>query len=620
MELEFIRLKNFQCFNDSGDIPLHKMTIFIGENDCGKTSILKALEFFFNDEKISPDMFHKIGEKPEKKCEIELIFKIKPEKSKDIPKYFIINNELTLKKVFILNDQNKVEQETLLKKYVFMKKELNEIQDLKAPELKTLYDEFKLGKYTNAEDARKAITEIVDVNFNRLDKSQNWQSIKWNQISEFLPLFEYYGSYDYGNPQKVIEKTLSSVYRTFFFNYDGEGNEVLKEELEIKKNEIKKELDRKIEEELKTKVKNIIGKVETIAGDYEIDFAAGFHLSNIIVDFGTGSRSINNIGEGSKKRLFLAIMEWDKEIRSKDSHKRVIRGYDEPDSSLHYNAQKEMYYTLEKISENEEAKVQPMICTHSISMIDRAPARNINHLVHEKGVSTVKYLTGNDDSDIKEFLDKVSEISGIKNSSLFFERCFLIVEGPTEYNALPILYNICRRRSLSEEGVVLVDIEGNGSWKNFLKLLNRNKSKATLLLLDADTNLNETKNKVTTKSLKSIGFDQQFLDKNVVFIGNKEFEDVFTNNVICKCLNKYWPKINNDIWTEEEIEQLRSQEKFSESLKKRVAEYKTETNANIDFLSKPEFGLKIADVMEKQEICEIEALNNLFTKINEIIR
>ncbi len=240
MELEFIRLKNFQCFNDSVDIPIHKMTIFIGENDCGKTSILKALEFFFNDEKISPDMFHKIGEKPEKKCEIELIFKVNPEKSKDIPKYFIINNELTLKKVFILNDQNKVEQETLLKKYVFMKKELNEIQDLKALELKTLYDEFKLGKYTNAEDARKAITDFVDVNFNKLGKSQNWYPIKWNQVSEFLPLFEYYGSSDYGNPQKLIENTLSSVYRTFFFNYDEEGNEVLKQELESKKNEIRR--------------------------------------------------------------------------------------------------------------------------------------------------------------------------------------------------------------------------------------------------------------------------------------------------------------------------------------------------------------------------------------------
>ncbi len=132
--------------------------------------------------------------------------------------------------------------------------------------------------------------------------------------------------------------------------------------------------------------------------------------------------------------------------------------------------------------------------------------------------------------------------------------------------------------------------------------------------------MNGTKNKVTIESLKEIGFNQQFLENNVVFIGAKEFEDVFPNNVICRCLNKYWPKINNEVWTEEEIEPLRSHEKFSESLIKKVAEYKAESNADIDFLRKPEFGLKIADVMEEQEIREIEALNNLFTRVNEIIR
>ncbi|MCK4796531.1 MAG: AAA family ATPase, partial [Spirochaetes bacterium] len=571
-------------------------------------------------EKITPDVFHKLGDTPEKKCEIEITFKVDSEKLKDIPKDFIINNELTLKKVFKLSGQNKVEQENLLKKHIFMKRELNYIPSLKASELKTLFKELKLGKYTNVEDAINKIKYFVFMNFNRLDKSQNWYSIKWTQVSEFLPLFEYYGNSDYGNPQKLIENTLSSVYRTFFYNYDKEGNEVLKNDLEIKQKEIRKELDKKIKDELKTKVKNIIGKVETIAGDYDINFAEGFRLSNIIVDFGTGRRSINNIGEGSKKRLFLAIMEWDKEIRSKDSHKRVIRGYDEPDSSLHYSAQKEMYYTLEKISKNESAKVQPLICTHSISMIDRTPAKSINHIVHENGVSTINILTGSDDSDIKEFLDKVSEISGMKNSSIFFERCFVIIEGPTEYNALPILYKKYHDRSLSEDGIVLLNIEGNGSWKNFLKLLVRNKSKATLMLLDTDTNLNGTKNEVNIKSLKKIGFDQQFLNNSVILIGDKEFEDVFPNNVICRCLNKYWPKINDEVWIEEDIEPLRDHDKFSDSLKKIVAEYINESNADIDFLSKPEFGLKIADVIEKQEIREIDELSNLFTRANEIIR
>jgi len=47
------------------------------------------------------------------------------------------------------------------------------------------------------EDAKKTINNFVSENFDRLDKSPNGFQIKWNQISEFLPLFEYYGGSDY---------------------------------------------------------------------------------------------------------------------------------------------------------------------------------------------------------------------------------------------------------------------------------------------------------------------------------------------------------------------------------------------------------------------------------------
>ena len=620
MKLKSLRLINFQCFGDSNEIPIHKMTIFIGENDSGKTAILRALEFFLANKPILPDMFYKIGDEPEKRCEIKLTFNVDPEKRKEIPKDYVINNELCLKKIFTLNDPNHVKSEILLNKYVFEKKELNDIESLNANPLKILYKELGLENYTKVDDARKKINEFIKENFYQLDKREEWYPIKWNQISEYLPIFEYYGSSDYGDPQKLIQNTLSSVYRTFFYDYDEEGNPILKKELKNKIKEIETELNRKIEQELKEKVKNIINKVERIAGDYSIDFAAGFRLSNITVDYGTGSRPINNIGEGSKKRLFLAILEWDKEIRTKKSHKRVIRGYDEPDSSLHYSAQKQMFYTLKNLSEDKNTQVQPIICTHSLSMIDRAPGRIINHVLHENGVSEVEYLKGDDDSEIKDFLDKVSEISGIKNSSIFFERCFLIVEGDTEYNALSILYKKCCGRSLSEDGVNVININGNGSWKSFLKLLGHNKSKATLMLLDTDTNTSASKNKVTPKSLEEIGFDKEFLDTNIIFIGDKEFEDAFSNNVICRCLNIYWPKVDDQNWTEEEIEKLRTSGKFSDSLKDMVGKYKTETNADVDYLRKPEFGTKIANTIERDEIRKIEALNRLFNRINEIIR
>ena len=102
-------------------------------------------------------------------------------------------------------------------------------------------------------------------------------------------------------------------------------------------------MDDKIQTELKEKIQEKNSKIVNIVGNYQIDFGSGFQLQSLQADFGQGLRDINNIGEGSKKRLFLAITEWDKEVKSKKAYKKVIRGYDEPDTSLHYKAQKKFF-------------------------------------------------------------------------------------------------------------------------------------------------------------------------------------------------------------------------------------------------------------------------------------
>jgi predicted ATPase len=43
MPLANLRLKNFKCFRDSGDIPLRPLTVIFGRNNTGKSSILQSL-------------------------------------------------------------------------------------------------------------------------------------------------------------------------------------------------------------------------------------------------------------------------------------------------------------------------------------------------------------------------------------------------------------------------------------------------------------------------------------------------------------------------------------------------------------------------------------------------
>jgi predicted ATP-dependent endonuclease of OLD family len=277
-----------------------------------------------------------------------------------------------------------------------------------------------------------------------------------------------------------------------------------------------------------------------------------------------------------------------------------------------------MFFALQSLSEQEEVKIQPLVCTHSISMIDRAPPRIINHVVIKEGVSHVEHLTGDDDQDIKNYLDKISEISGISNSSIFFERCFLIVEGETEESILPLLYKKVTNKSLPEDGVVLTNLETNNTWKSYLKLLSKNKRKATVIFLDSDIQTN-SRNRITPHALIELGFDNDFYDNNVILVGTKEFEDIFSNEQICTCLNSHYPKVDGESWVVGDIQALRSQQKFSKALLDMVGTYQYDHGIRDRDFKKPEFGIFLGLQLSPDEIRQISCVNNLIRAINRIV-
>ena len=616
--MKSIRLKNFQCFRDSGEIPIHNMTVFIGENDSGKSTILKALEIFFNNRIPPTDIFQSINGKQEKECEIQITFFSLHKHNKEIPREWIIDDQITIKKIFKISDAGLVEQQILIQRYLFSNNSLNEFVTFKADSLKELCRDLKIG-YTTSEDTKLRIRDYIEKNYNEIPKTIGWGLENWNVLSEYLPIFESYNSATMLTPSKQIENTLKTIYRSFFYDYNEKtGQYTEKKEFKTKHLEIETALNKAIGSELKSKIQSNNKKIQNVTGKFFIDFAAGFSLTSLLADFGQGERDIDSIGEGSKRRLFLAISEWEREIRQKNKFKKVIRAYDEPDTSLHYRAQKEMFFTLKSLSEQEEVKIQPLVCTHSISMIDRAPPRIINHVVIKEGVSHIEHLTGDDDQDVKNYLDKISEISGISNSSIFFERCFLIVEGETEETALPILYKKVTNKSLPEDGVVITNLETNSTWKSYLKLLNKNKRKATLLFLDSDIQTN-SRNRITKHALLEIGFDDIFYENNVILVGTKEFEDILSNEQICKCLNSHYPKVDGESWIDEDIQTLRSQQKFSKALSGIVGRYQNEHGIRDRDFKKPEFGIYLGLQLSPEEINQIPCVTNLISAINRIV-
>ena len=49
MRLKEFRIKNFRSYKDEVTVKFNDLTVFVGRNDIGQSSILEAMDIFFND-------------------------------------------------------------------------------------------------------------------------------------------------------------------------------------------------------------------------------------------------------------------------------------------------------------------------------------------------------------------------------------------------------------------------------------------------------------------------------------------------------------------------------------------------------------------------------------------
>jgi len=601
-KLKDLEIKGLKCYEDSGVIPFHNLTVFIGENDAGKSTIFDALEYFLENKTMPFELYRDGIDTIEITCTFNVSTEIK-----DLEKY-INDGSIKIKKTFTKDSSFKVE----IFGEVYADEVFNNYDDMNVGELKELLSKLGIEAKSNQDLRKEAIETYLEEN--TIETENRFSEVSWRSISNYLPIFQRYASSDYGNPTLLIRKTLDLVYRESFYEKDAEGNEKLKNNFSTLQEEIEQSLNTKLETQLLGYIQKYKPDINTISGKYDIDFARGLSFSGLSVQDNTGRDvTLDQMGDGSKKKIFLSILEWDSEISMEsETTRNIIRAYDEPDAHLHYQAQREMFYIIRDLVEEDESRIQSIICTHALTMIDRAPAKCINHVIKEDDKSRVDFLSTEEDDDISEFLNQIAEVSGFKNSSIFYEKCFLLVEGEGEENALPTMYKKYKGRSLHEDGIVLINLQTNGQWSNALKFLNANKKNCTVLLLDTDTQYDTSNSRVTKDKLESIGFDEKFLDNNCFFVGEKEFEDVFTDRQYVEMCNRVFQK-NNGTWEEVDFTNIREDDKFSESLKKLLSR---ECRSRI---GKPEIALELARYLSREDIERIEPIKNLFDKIEEII-
>jgi putative ATP-dependent endonuclease of the OLD family len=142
MKLKKVILKNFRGYKDDTIDLKDNMNVLIGKNDVGKSTVLEALDIFFND--IKPDFNDLNKNSIETKISIICLFEV------DIDNEPIIidtSNSTDLKKEFLLNSEGYLE---IIKEY--------DVLENKVSACKT----YIIANYPNEFSANPLILQKID--------------------------------------------------------------------------------------------------------------------------------------------------------------------------------------------------------------------------------------------------------------------------------------------------------------------------------------------------------------------------------------------------------------------------------------------------------------------------
>jgi len=596
MRLTELHVQGFRSLKDV-HLAFDALTVLIGENDAGKSSVLDILALCLTSSRPDGSDFYGDGEIA-RFDEIAAVLTFTLDGNDDQAKPFAIGNVLHVRYAFSVSGSVNREYHAEVPVDERLRQDFSK---LTASDQKSLLQELEpdvsADQISNSDKRLEKFTSIRDA----APKTLQWVAAppKWG---DFLPRFERYSSLDYSAPESMITKTLRPVFEQTVYEQTEVDGKVQRGRLIKQLREVQDMASQRIREEVKKlegHIKRYNKHVRSVGYDPEFDFASSLKLGNFQVDTGRGQHVLAKTGAGTRRRMLMGILEWDREVsiaqaKVMETLPSIIRGYDEPDTNLHYEAQRLMYQSIADIVGAENSRVQAILCTHSLTMIDRAPAKSIRLFrLCDEGHTETSALEIDADSEVEKFLDTMAKELGITNSLIFYERCFVLIEGETEENALPILYRKLYGCSIIEDCIRIINVRSNGAVKEFLKLLSRNRKDMTIVFVDSDTKTQRAA-KLTEDVLKEAGFDKGFIDERVCFVGQQEFEDIFSDELIVQCLEAKWPKRSGH-WEANDIAAIRSNGKFSDNIKKLIWDGCDETGEK---WTKPIFGQRIAETCE----------------------
>lgn len=491
MYIANISIENFRGFSGKKVIELNeKLNIFIGHNNSGKTTVIKALQILFDtsySKKLSINDFNR---------------QLSINDLKANPPQVVISSILK---------ENEGEAE-YSEDIVLVSTMLTKIQ--RPYEAKITYEFFLPEK--EIEEYRATMTAISSPNI-----EEYWSEIEHSFLSKYV--WKLYGGdeklktvvdndilnkfdFEFMQPIRDVERDLSSGSDSllkevidFFIDYEIK-NDTSKTKDEIKGNlqKVKREFAES-SQQLMTKLQGRLTAGEKQIVTYADDTGATFdesspHFSGVLnettlysalrltLEDKTGIKlpPANN-GLGYNNLIYIALllarMQKDAMGEYYGSNAKLfsVLAIEEPEAHLHPSLQ---YRFLKFLNDNMKSNVrQIFISTHSPNITAASKLDNLIVLNKEKEEIEVAYpgrvfdLKNKDDKASKAYIERYLDVT---KSDMLFAKRIILVEGISEQLLLPIFTRYLNG-DLVDSHVAVINIGGR-YFSHFLKLFDRDKS------------------------------------------------------------------------------------------------------------------------------------------------
>jgi putative ATP-dependent endonuclease of the OLD family len=554
IELEWFTVRGLKSLAEIKEIPVRRPTIITGANDGGKSTTLRAVSFLLGGWMPSEDDYTKLGPPSDGTKSLladEIVVEGRFFLSATDAERFGLADQISLRRV--LTRQGAARYEILAKQPVDHR--LRQLDDRKIADLQQLAGELGL----EPSGKRSARDSWLDP-LNAYAGTQAWEEA-WTPVSrdllDRLPTIMMFSSTEEPDPESQIRNALHTAYRELL-----NDSELIGPVRQVE-SKVQKQLEARADELCKH-VRERCPELSEIRVKPEVTFSEGFrHVGVFASRPGGAGISLSQSGAGRRRRINLAIWEWTGDLlnaRSADD-RAVVLAYDEPDTHLDYGHQRELVGLIR--DQCQKPGVRMLVATHSLNLIDRVAIEDVVHLRLDDQHTTAEQLMDSRHDEIQRYLASVSEAMGLRNSVLLHERCFVGVEGPTEVQALPILFRLATGMSMQSAGIALISGNGNDGALKVVRFLKDNGRRLAFVVVDGDS----TDSKLfKPERLKAAGIDTD----HIYFVGDRELEDLFSNEQWAAVANREWPRTNKAEWMPTEFGAMRHESKFSNAIEEAV--------------------------------------------------